>query len=198
MQQAKQIFPAKAPLFLAVLLSLLAGGCSTTGENRTPHTLANNIATVQINQPITIPAGRTRVFIQHGKITQRFNHYAPNCNIEVRKLDNDNDQTVAPGTYQVTRVRDTLEEVVQFRPGNDVTVAFDGKLTADQFRLMAIADDDSGTSSIYRGYHFRLQGDDANVLRLSCRGVLAYPADALPPSYEEIVAALGELISVAR
>jgi hypothetical protein len=58
-------------------------------------------------------------------------------------------------------------------------------------------DDGGGYSMIQTGFHLWLDDEaDANLMRLTCLGVLADPADAYPPTLAEIQAALGELATL--
>ena len=52
---------------------------------------------------------------------------------------------------------------------------------------------DYSPSDIFRGYHFWLRsGTQPDVIRMTCRGALAPPWDAIPPSYQEMNDTLGE------
>ena len=61
---------------------------------------------------------------------------------------------------------------------------------------MLASEDDGGNSDIYLGMHFYLGGDDPNLMRLSCRGGMAMPFEAKPPSRAEINQSLGQLLSI--
>jgi hypothetical protein len=140
-------------------------------------------STLSFQHKIEIPPDRTRVFLQHGAITITFNHYAVNCNVEVRKLDYEAVQYLEPATYRVSSVQDTVEEVVQAAPLQLATT--DASL--------AMGDEGGSDPMIYRGYHLWLEGPDPNLMRLSCRGAFADPHEAYPPSIDEIRAALGDI-----
>ena len=160
-------------------------------------TLSDNAA-LTVNERISIKPGHTRVFFQDGIIVSQFNHYKHNCNLEVRKKDSDNFQFIEPGTYGITGIQDTLEEVVRLAPRQPVKLALHGDTDNQLTRSLVTASvDGDGLSDIYLGMHFYLSGEDTNVMRLSCRGALAAPQDALPPTLAEIRQALGNLLTLS-
>jgi len=175
-----------------ILLSLLAvyavvslGACTqiVSDDPDSPYSLIPVGSELDIRRTIEVPPGRTRVFFQAGKETANFNHYVPNCNIEVSALVYDAVQYVAPGLYRIERVQRHVEEIVQT---GSIELAAAGGV------LAGMGDGVGGNIMIYDGYHLWLDGDDENLRRLTCRGVFAEPVDARPPSVNEIRAALGE------
>lgn len=173
--------------------ALFLAGCTATmpGHDSASAPSSGNWA-VMINEQIEFKPETTRTFLQDGKVVVGdFNHYKPNCNLEIRKRDDNNWQSVLPGNYQITRIQDTLEKVVRFNPGKESRLA--SIATGD----MQLAFDDSGQSDIYLGMHFYLQGEDSNLMRLSCRGALAPPHEAEQPTLEEIEYALGDLMMLS-
>ena len=84
---------------------------------------------LEVNQDITVPPGVTRVYMQLGRLVRTFDYYQTNCNIEVRKIDWDNPQTIVAGTYLVTRVQNSTEQVVEARPV--VVAALDNRLESE-------------------------------------------------------------------
>jgi hypothetical protein len=119
----------------------------------------------------------------------RFDRYAPNCNIEVDKIDYEARQYVEPGEYLVARVQRTTEQVVEARP---VRLAALGPTLAD----LGGNGGNDGNPMIYEGYHLWLESPDPNVMRVSCRGALADPSEAYPPSIDEIRQSLGEIATL--
>ncbi len=135
-----------------------------------------------LHQPVTIPAGRARVYIQDGKVLSGFDSYEVSCSLEVRTLAR-KARTVKPDTFVVYRIQQFFEEVAaaRWRP---VQLA--------SLKLTSVFG--SGPSDIYRGYHLWLHSDrQPDVLRLTCRGVFAAPWRAYPPTYEEMVETLGKV-----
>lgn len=182
-------------VFASLSLALALAGCAGSYEKNLP-----GFRTVTINQIIDFPAGKTRRFIQNGQIVDGFDHYHPNCNLEIRHKDADNLQSVEPGSYSVTGIRQTYENVVR-RPyfeetrlaSVDIGVGIGISFGNVHFATGGFND---SPSYIYRGYHFNLQGPDPNVMRISCRGVYAAPADADLPTETEMMTAFGSLITL--
>jgi hypothetical protein len=181
-------------LLSAVLLQLLTS-CAGSYEKHLP-----GFTTVTINQIIDFPAGKTRRFIQNGRIVDGFDHYHPNCNLEIRIKDADNQQSVQPGSYSVTGIRQTYENVVKRPYFEETRLASVGVGFGISFGNVHFATGgfNDSPSYVYRGYHFNLDGPDPNVMRISCRGIYAAPADAILPTENEMIAAFGSLISLHR
>ncbi len=173
------------PILLAVCLTVLSGGCSEliSKDPASPYSLVPVGSELDILRTIEVPPGRTRVFFQSGWETANFDHYVPSCNIEVRILLDDTVQYVAPGVYRVERVQRYVEEIVHARR---IELAAVGEI------MTGLGDGGEGNTMIYDGYHLWLNGDDKNLMRLSCRGVYADLVDARPPGLNEIRAVLGE------
>ena len=176
---------------LILFLSVLLASCNEAAlrDPSSPFARVPVDSSLEIKQPIMIPPGSTRVFIQLGKISRGFNRYAANCNIEVNKIDWGQEQSIEPGVYRVSRVQAVTEEVVEAQPF----------LVASLHGIGMLADggmDDGGSTLIYEGYHLWLDGPDPNVRRLTCRGSYAEPSRALPPSINQIRQALGDLMTL--
>jgi len=182
--QLKSIF-----LFAILISAGLLSGCKVGATFHTGNSTLNvsDDSTLNLNQKIDFKPGRTRVFMQDGIIVSQFNHYQPNCNLEIRKKDDDNWQAVKPAVYQITSTQLTLEEVVRFKVGEETRLA---ALSA------SIGADDGSPSDIYLGMHFYLAGEDSNVMRLSCRGAMALPHEAEYPSLADIQQSLGNIMQI--
>ena len=165
-------------------------GCYTSVSYKYNNILLKQATQVNILNKLTVQPGKTRVFIQNGLISNGFNHYHPNCNIEVRKKDDENTQSVLPGIYQVTAVNEFDEEVVK-----NIIPLKAVKVATIKSVLFASIDND-GLSDIYRSIHFYLSGEDQNLMRLTCRGALGLPHEAELPTKEEINESLGDLITI--
>jgi hypothetical protein len=155
-------------------------------DDNSPYSKVTAGSSISLRQKIEVPPGVTRVFMQDGRITAAYNRYAANCNIEVRKLDNQAVQYVEPGDYIVSKVQNTLEEVVSLQP-----------LQVAALNMKLAGMDDGGAMMVYQGYHLWLQSEDPNVMRLSCRGAFAEQVDARPPSINEIRQSLGDIMSLS-
>jgi len=178
--------PSAAAL-LALLALLLASGCASTWDKdeNSPYYQVPVGSILHIRQRIEIPPGHTRVHLQLGRTTKGRNQFAANCNIEVRRLDNDAVQYVEAEDYQVEQVQHSVEEIAGVAP---LRIAALGSGLASE--------DNGGSLWVYEGYHLWLSGPDPNLMRLSCRGAYASQERAMPPSIREIRAALGEVMEL--
>ena len=180
-----KIILGKTHVIMASIAVILISGCAistNTTKSYTEELSVSPDSSLTINQIIEFKPGKTRVFIQDGMVVSKINRFKSNCNLEIRKKDEENWQSVEPGVYKVVSTRRTLEQVVRFIPGNEI--------------LVADASVDSSPSDIYLGMHYYLSGEDANVMRLSCRGVYASLYDAEPPTLQEIRQALGSIVTL--
>jgi hypothetical protein len=170
----------------APALAALLTACTTNipKDSASPYYQVAAGSTLQLHRQVEIPPGRTRVFLQHGALTGSFDHYAPNCNLEVDRLDYSQAQFIAAGDYRIRRVQPSTEEVVHSR--RTLLASLD----------LAGNDGDDGNAMIYQGYHLWLDDPAGNLLRLSCRGAYADPMDARPPSIDEMRQALGNIASL--
>jgi hypothetical protein len=178
-------FAANALVVLGIV------GCATqvSKDPASPYSRVPVDSILTIHHKIEVPPGRSRVFFQNGRVAMAFNRYAPNCNIEVSKIDHQNRQYVEPGQYRVYRVQMSTEQIVRGRP---LRLAALGLTLADLG-----SDGGEGTPMIYEGYHLWLESADPHVRRVSCRGALADPPVALPPSIEEIRQSLGDIMTLS-
>ena len=174
--------------FFYILITAFIAGCSawnSSGLENTPFE-PRGVSYIEILKEIPIPPGRTRVFFQYGQINSQFDHYHPNCNIEVRKLDHKSIQIVSPGNYQIIKTQTFFEHVVHIRSPIVLASSDDSLLTWFHTDI----------TDIYRSYHFYLSGNDKNILRLTCRGALESANTAKLPGKAEILESLGNLITI--
>lgn len=173
-------------LFGIVSFSLLSCAEFPTKDQDSPFFRLSEGSIIKLNQPLDVPIGKTRVFMQFGLpiAKTQLNHYYPSCNFEVRQLDTvpqkiDNDEFV------VTHVQWGKEQVVRWHG-----VQYASKLAGDF--------DTGDSASIYRFYHFRLESpDQPNLKRLTCRSGLQDFVRAQLPTLSEIKKALGDIVSIA-
>lgn len=176
-------------LYAMVLVSLLLAGCGQSGlvrkDTASPLYLPPVGTRIELQNPLTVAPGRTRVFLQRGKTRQGVDQYLPNCNFEIRKLS-EQPQVISPETFLVVKVQRVTEEVVQLtRP---VVVAGIG---------LAGMDADSGQPMIVRGVHLWIGSDtQPDVMRMTCRGAFDDAWRAQLPSIDEMREALGDYASL--
>jgi hypothetical protein len=162
-------------------LSLAAGGCALqTRDTASYNFMVPEGSRVEVLRTITVPPGRTRVFLQAGGGAGQ---YYPSCNFEVRELKEDEAQTIEPGVFRVARVhRAPHVEVVQRAPVHLASLT-----------LVGMDGSDGGDAMVAPTVHMELESAaQPDVTRLTCRGGFDHPSDAQYPSIDEIRQALGD------
>ena len=177
------------PAALSALLLLLMGCAPTTMTTKdpaNPYYMPPAGTKIQLNQPVTVPAGVARVFIQRGQLVNKmaFDRYVPSCNFELNSLS-DKPQTIAPETFLVVRVQQEMSEVVQLEaPIRVASLKLAGK-------------NDSGLPMVTHSVHLWIGSDlQPNLRRLTCRGAFDDMPTAYPPSIIEMRAALGNIAEI--
>jgi hypothetical protein len=166
---------------------LVASGCATLIKERTDGKWIKILpgSTLTLSRPISVPPGRSRVFFVNGRVRTSGANYRPSCALEVRRIDRDGPLTIPAGAIRITRVQNYWTEVVDRRD----PAAAELRLAGGDYGY-----DGGGYSMIQTGFHLWLD-DSANpdLMRMTCLGVLADPAESYPPTVAEINAALGKL-----
>lgn len=164
------------------LAVLLLASCALQPQHGSPQTVQR----LQLLLPVTVPEGRTRVFIQHGRLVRRIDEFMPHCALEIRQLHGP-PRTVPAGRYPVSRVQRVTTEVVFAGPAQRLA-----GLAVHAPGLRRVDDYDTSPPEVFEGYHFWLQGSaGAGLLRLSCYGARAMPAEVRPPTLRELAETLG-------
>lgn len=104
-----------ATVLLAGALLAACQGATTTGS---PYSRVPVGSTLDLRQPLTIPANTAGVYLQGGQAFSQMQQingpqlqvYAPYCRLEVSKVS-DSAQTVHPDRFTVTRVRHDVSYV---------------------------------------------------------------------------------------
>lgn len=191
--------PFRIGLTVASIAIAMLGGCRTmireTDNGRWIEVPRGS--TLTLTGAVTIAEDRARVFFVNGRARNTGASYQPSCALEVRRISRDGPQTIPPGVLRIDRVQHYWTEVVDNRrspvPGADPVFA---PVAAPTPRL-ADYGGDGGDAMIQTGYHLWLdEGTDPNLMRLTCLGVLADPAQAFPPTLDEIRTALGRLATL--
>lgn len=169
------------PLYYLLPLSLLLSACQTQIEaqkygNYIPIT---ELANVELKQRLEIKPEMARVYIQHGKVAGGRDEYDVFCSFEIDKLSLET-QYIEPGIFHVRRMQNGFSEIVQ---------AFPIKVASNRL----LAGMDYSPPMITQFYHFYLDSDQPNLMRMTCYGAFDMPADARSPSLEEINQALGNI-----
>jgi hypothetical protein len=169
---------------IATLLALLLTACSqhylVNDDFDYPYNLPPVGSTLVLKKPITVPAGETRIFLQHGKLYRKadFDRYEASCSLELRKLA-DQPRRIEPDSFLVSRVQRLTQEVVQ---------------TGQPRRgLLKVAWDEGGKPMVVRGYHLWLgSARQPDVMRMTCRGYFNDINRADPPSLNDVIRSLGD------
>ncbi len=175
---------------LAVMITLvvLLTGCAGSGAYYAPASSLVGAGTlVRLNQDLEIPAERTRVFFQRGKVLPDggFDQYYPSCDLEVRTLSPE-PQRVVKDRFMVTRIEYGQEAVARLE---DVRVAAIGIGVGSALWW------DRG-ESIFRYLRIWLYSErQPDVMRLTCRGAWEDYFRANPPNDVEIRIALGHIMT---
>lgn len=176
------------PLVLVTVALALITGCQPLIKDRTGGrwVAIPSGGSLTLHQPVTMPAGRTRVFFVNGRVRTSGATYDTSCALEVRRIDRERARQITAGRFRITRVQPYWTQMAAVpNPGTPI------------FRL-AGHDGGDGNAMIRTGYQFNLQGEDTDIRRLTCLGVLADPAYADPPTLADIDAALGTAATLTR
>jgi hypothetical protein len=168
---------------IPVLLScLLLSACASWPGYRYPTgpTPLPKVASVTLNHPFTIRAGRASEYIQHGKIRtyRKISEYLPHCIFELR-LPADHARTVQPDTFVVTSLR--RDRFMAWAAGR-------------QFASGGAGDYNMVMSSTVLSLHSDRQ---PQVFRLTCQE-LDEPFRVHHVSMAEMQQALGDLMTLNR
>jgi hypothetical protein len=179
---AKTLVPA------ALLIGALLVGCRPVEvrEDAAGHwTVIPPGSTLTLNRPVQIPQDRARIFFKGGQVRPAGANLGPSCGLEVRTLSRDGPQTVPAGTYRIARVQNYWTQVAWREPPGTVRLR------------LASATSDGGSPMIQEGYHLYLtDGPDANVMRLTCLGMLDDMWKARAITLAEIRASLGAVATL--
>lgn len=186
-------------LFILSGISLLSGCALTPPKSLMDIQAGEHFV---LKQPITIPAGKARQYIQFGQLSgSGFNQTEQHCRIEIYALQTQN-TIIQPQSFTIKRVQLGEEMIAQRADGelfaaNDIRLS--GQIQTDVVRLADMGYERPETMDLV---HLYLQSSSQpNVYRLTCAGALSNgdPKDA-PRSYrpkrEQINRILGAVGSI--
>lgn len=173
---------------LILVGTVLGTSCSTTPPASMMDIQTNSL--FELKQPITIPAGKAKTFIQFGKISgQSFDRREQHCRLEINELQQ-HKTTIQPEKFRIHKIQIGEEQIATQRLPAGIKFAFVSNASAQ-------ADNQPPETMDY--VHFYLESKtQPNVLRLTCAGALSNgnPMDA-PSSYRpqrtEINQILGQI-----
>ena len=178
-------------LLPTLLTTVLIAGCATR-----PLPPQAPITRLVLNQPITVPEGKARAYLQDGAVVARIDEFRPHCALEIRQVSGP-PRTVPAGVYPVTRVQDVTTPIVLAAPSVQLAGVGIGIGIGVGSGSVFVGNRYDGYADIFEGYHFWL-ADSARVglMRLTCLGSRAQPVDVEPPTRAEMAQALGSLGSL--
>ena len=150
-------------------------------------------STVTVNQPLSVIAGKSHVFFQHGKMLSRIQHtYDPYCYFSMKRprAEMKSPTSILPATFTVIK---------QFRRKEQT--AHLGTLLASSASIGVgsqwwFALNEGGPQNL--NHHLRLApSDQPQVTALVC-GVYADPQERATPSFTEMVEALGAFVTIQK
>jgi len=146
---------------------------------------------VVVKQRLTVPPGKTRVFLQFGKVIPRSarDDYAVNCNFDINTL-NDSPRFIEAGIYTVTRSLRHSDDVVSREP---LRLAASGSLAGMMFGDY----DNGGTPVLFEEVVLTLTSTPpSDVRELACRGAMDEPLEMQLPTLAEMRQALGAYATI--
>jgi len=170
---------------LLVLLPLFACQTQPYAEN-SPYYRIPVGSSIEVTQALTIPANTARVYIQYGKPVdyQSVDQYEVHCWVFSWKVLEEN-QTVKPGNFIVTRVQEFEEFVYR-----------DNKIQLASITKTRFQDIHGGATAIEYKTVLTIHSDmQPNIRRLVCNH-WEDPIDARHLSLAQIRTALGEIITI--
>jgi hypothetical protein len=177
-------------IFIAFLFSchcLSACGPLTIKDTTTQSFVPIQRGVLELHQDLVIPANRTRVFLQDGRVLHGINEYYPHCQLRVRNIM-EHPQPVQADRFTIDKVFGTLDQVVSSEPV---------RLAAVGSTVIAGGGGGNGGGNgegrqLYM-YFMALHSDQQpQVTYLVCGGALEEPAFADYPSLQDIQTALGD------
>ena len=176
-------------ILIAFLFSchcLSACGPLTIKDTTTQTFIPIQRGVFELHRDVVIPANRTRVFLQDGRVLYGINEFYPHCQLRVRNILEEA-QTVQADRFSIDRVFGTLDQVVSSGPV---------RLAAAGATVIAGGGGGNGGGNgegrqMYT-YFMALHSDQQpQVTFLVCGGALKEPAFAEYPTLQDIQTAIG-------
>ena len=171
-------------LLPAMVLALAACSSLVVTDPGSPFYVPPVGSRVVVKQRLTVPPGKTRVFLQYGQVIPRNarNDYAVNCNFEINTIS-DSPRFIEAGSYTVIRSLRHSDDIVSRQPLH---------LAALGMQAGMILRDDGGTPVLFEEVVLSLTSTPpSDVRQLACRGAMADPSEMQLPTLAEMRQALG-------
>ena len=185
----KFIAPAVGFVFSATAFSAFAFSLAVSSSTAPAKIPVNSTATV--HQPLSVIAGKSHVYFQHGKMLSRIEHtYDPYCYFSMKRprAEMKSPASILPATFTVKK---------QFRRKEQT--AHRGTILASSVTVGVgshwwLALNEGGPQNL--NHHLRLApSDQPQVTALVC-GIYADPQERTTPSLAEMVEALGDFVTI--
>ena len=150
-------------------------------------------STVTVNRPLSVIAGKSHVYFQHGKMLNRIAHtYDPYCYFSMNRprAEMKSPTSILPATFTVTKQFRRTEQTARL-----------GTMLASSVSIGVgshwwLASAEGGPQNL--NHYLRLApSDQPQVTALVC-GVYADPTERTTPSFAEMVEALGTLVTIQK
>ena len=150
-------------------------------------------SSVVVYRPLSVVAGKSRVYFQHGKMLNRIEHtYDPYCYFSMKRprAEMKSPASISPATFTVTKQFRRTEQTARL-----------GTMLASSVSIGVgshwwLASAEGGPQNL--NHYLRLApSDQPQVTALVC-GVYADPTERTTPSFAEMVEALGTLVTIQK
>jgi hypothetical protein len=150
-------------------------------------------STVTVNQPLSVIAGKSHVYFQHGKMLSRIEHtYDPYCYFSMKRprAEMKSPTSILPATFTVIKQFRRKEQTARL----GTLLASSASIGVGSQWWFAL--NEGGPQNL--NHHLRLApSDQPQVTALVC-GVYAEAIERSTPSFEEMVEALGAFVTIQK
>lgn len=178
------------PKIVALVVTvLLLSACQQLAERdeRSPRSRLAVGDSLVLTEALQVPAGHTRVFLQHGKVVGkvRLRRYEPHCNFEVRSVS-DGLFTIEPDHFVITGRLDDEVEIVRWEKPR-------------HFAANVILADVDSMPQLNRMVRYSLLSErQPEVMYMSCYGGFDDAWAVRYPSIQQMREALGDWVKLKR
>lgn len=148
-------------------------------------------SSVVVYRPLSVVAGKSRVYFQHGKMLNRIEHtYDPYCYFSMKRprAEMKSPASISPATFTVTKQFRRTEQTARLETMLASSVSIG---VGSHWWLASV---EGGPQNL--NHYLRLEpSDQPQVSALVC-GVYADPQERTSPSIEEMAGALGEFATI--
>ena len=180
--------PYKRLTFITLLSTfhwlLIACGSMTIKDTTTQSYIPIQGWILELHQNVVIPAGRTRVFFQGGRILYAVNEYEPHCQLRVRDIS-EQPQAVHADRFTIDKVFGNVGELVST---DSILLAAAGATV-----IAGGGGNGNGEGRLIYFFFMGLHADkQPHVTYLVCGGASEEPFRAEYPTLQDIVTSMGD------